>query len=121
LLPYVGVAIQNIPVAIDLERHAAIYPFVTGRNIILVHNEERAHLKQFLDLLHLKLLVRSALDSIVTARNGAHSCKLLAVLARGYSGPIMPIIAADKAAYRVGTFLSPDSATKHSSCSTSHS
>jgi len=89
LLPSVSVAIQNIPVAIllDLERHAAIYTFVTGRNIILIHNEERAHLKQFLDLLHLKLLVRSALDSIVTARNGAHSCNLLAVLATGYSGP----------------------------------
>jgi len=51
---------------------------------------EHAHLKQLLDLLvtglHPKVLVRSALDIIVPARNRPHSCKLLSLqwLCHGY-------------------------------------
>jgi len=41
---------QNIPVTmlLDLEIHATVDILVTGRNVILVHNAKRAHLKQFL-------------------------------------------------------------------------
>ena len=82
-MPTVGVAtraiLQDIPDAIlfYLERHAAVDALVPGRNVILIHNKKRAHFKQFLNLLvaglQLKVLVRSALDIIVAARNGAHS------------------------------------------------
>jgi len=80
---------RDIPVAIlfDCVRHAAVDILVAGRNIILVHNEENAHLKQFLDPLvaglHPKMLARFTLDIIVTARNGMHFCELLAVPVTG--------------------------------------
>jgi len=67
--------------------------------------------------LHPKVVVRSTLDIIVTARNEAHPSKLLVMLVTSHGGPNHTY---HGSAYSVSAFLPPYLAPRHSGCSVSH-